>query len=438
MFFCIMGGGKHKRLAGVILAMPKPRRTKRRKKTGENGRVDSVPHVALLVETSREYARGLLRGIARYQQEFGPWSIYFATRGLRDQPPKWLADWRGDGILVRLNDQRMADTILATGIPAVDVRGALPEVGVPFIGVDNRPVAAIAFDHLRSCGLTRFGFCGTPRDVNPNQNLRCDYFVEQVNSHGFACDVCLGIESKRGRHNWEAEQKSIAKWLQGLPKPVGVMTCHDDRGQQVLDACRRAGLVVPDEVAVVSVDNDVHMCNLSTPPLTSIDVNPGRIGYAAAELLARAMQGEKLSTKPILLGPPRGLVPRQSTNLLRYEDRDVEAAVRQIREKACQGGLRVRDVVALAQRSPTTFERRFKRCVGRTIKAEINRVRLGHAKLLLTETDLTVSRVADRCGFSETKYFCEAFRNAEGVTATEFRQTSRLGRPGIPKNRIEI
>ena len=387
-----------------------------------------LPHIALLVETSREYARGLLRGIARYHQEFGPWSIYFATRGLRDQPPKWLRDWHGDGILVRLNDRRMADAILASGIPAVDVRGALPDVGLPFIGVDNRPVAELAFDHLRSCGLTNFAFCGTPRDVNPNQNLRCDYFVELVESSGFSCDVCLGIESKRGRQNWEAEQQTIAKWLSGLPKPVGVMTCHDDRGQQVLDACRRADLLVPDEVAVVSVDNDVHMCNLSTPPLTSIDVNPGRIGFEAAALLARAMKGEKLSAEPILLGPPRGLVPRQSTNLVRFDDQDVEVAVRHIREHACDGHLRVRDVVALAKRSPTTFERRFKASVGRTIKAEINRVRLGSAKLLLAETDLSISRIADRCGFSETKYFCEAFRNFEGATATEYRQSFRHDR----------
>ena len=348
--------------------------------------------------------------------------------GSGDQPPKWLRDWQGDGILVRLNDLRMAEAILASGIPAVDVRGALPDVGLPFIGVDNRPVVALAFEHLRSCGLTNFAFCGTPIDVNPNQNLRCEYFVELVESQGFSCDVCLGIESKRRRQNWEAEQQTIAKWLAGLPKPVGVMTCHDDRGQQVLDACRRADLSVPDEVAVVSVDNDVHMCNLSTPPLTSVDVNPGRIGFEAAALLVRAMSGEKLSTEPILLGPPRGLVPRQSTNLVRFEDRDIEVAVRHIREHACDGRLRVRDVTAMAKRSPTTFERRFKASVGRTIKAEINRVRLGTAKLLLAETNLPVSRIANRCGFGETKYFCEAFRNFEGVTATEYRQSFRHDR----------
>jgi LacI family transcriptional regulator len=387
-----------------------------------------VPHVALLVESSREYARGLLRGIARYHHEHGPWSIYFATRGLESLPPKWLPDWHGDGVIVRLNDRRMADAILSTGIPAVDVRGALPDVGLPFIGVDNQPIAGLAFEHLRSCGLTHFGFCGTPRDVNPNQNLRCDYFVEFVESQGYECDVCLGIISKQRRQDWELEQETIAKWLLSLPKPVGVMTCHDDRGRQVLDACRRAGLHVPDDVAVVSVDNDVQMCNLSTPTLTSIDVNPGRVGFEAAAMLTRAMNGEQLSSEPILVGTPRGLVPRQSTNLIRFDDEDVSAAVRCIRERACEGGLRVRDIVAMVKRSPTTFERRFKLALGRTIKAEINRVRLGSAKLLLAESELPIARVALRCGFSETKYFCEAFRNYTGVTATEYRRQFRPDR----------
>ena len=107
-----------------------------------------IPHVALLIETSREYARGLLRGVARYHQEHGPWSIFFEPHGLDDPPPTWLKTWQGDGILVRIDNRRMADAILKTGIPAVDVRGAFQDLGLPFIGVDNRPVAKLAFEHL--------------------------------------------------------------------------------------------------------------------------------------------------------------------------------------------------------------------------------------------------------------------------------------------------
>ena len=201
----------------------------------------------------------------------------------------------------------MADAIIETGIPAVDVRGAFPDLGLPFIGVDNRPIAKLAFAHLQDCGLRHFAFCGTPRGENPNQDRRCDYFVEQVEQAGYRCQVFLGGQKPGRSSDWEKQQAQIAQWLTSLPKPVGIMTCHDDRGHQVLDACRRADLDMPDEVAVIGVDNDPFLCNLCSPPLTSIDVHPSRIGYEAAALLAQIMQGGPPIAEPVLLGPPRGV-----------------------------------------------------------------------------------------------------------------------------------
>lgn len=386
--------------------------------------MSSVPHVALLIETSREYARGLLRGVARYHQEHGPWSIYFEPHGLDEPPPAWLKAWRGDGILARIDNRRMADAILRTGIPAVDVRGAFQNLGLPFIGVDNRPVSRLAFDHLVDCGLENFAFCGTPRGENPNQDWRCDTFRQLVEDAGGRCHVYLGKGRRGVRRDWERGQQEIARWLRGLPKPVGVMTCHDDRGHQVLEACRRADLKVPDEVAVIGVDNDPFLCNLCTPPLTSIDVNAARIGYEAAGQLAFLMNGGKAPREPVLLGPPRGVAPRQSTDMLAIEDEEVASAIRFVRENAVKG-ITVQDVLKRATRSPSTLERRIKRLLGRTIKAEITRVKLSRARLLLCESELPVSKIALRCGFSEPRYFCEVFRIHEGMTATTYRQKFR-------------
>jgi LacI family transcriptional regulator len=383
-----------------------------------------IPHVALLIETSREYARGLLRGVARYHQEHGPWSIFFEPHGLDEPPPTWLKSWRGDGILVRIDNRRMADAILRTRIPAVDVRGAFHNLGLPFIGVDNRPVSQLAFEHLLDCGLRHFAFCGTPRGENPNQDLRCDIFCELAKQSGGDCHVHLG-EGRRGQTgDWEERQQQIAKWLLGLPKPVGIMTCHDDRGHQVLEACRRAELSVPDEVAVIGVDNDPFLCNLCTPPLTSIDINPERIGYEAASQLAAMMNGGKPPAEPMLFGPPRGVAPRQSTNMLAIDDVEVATAIRFVRENAVKG-ITVSDVIARAIRSPSTLERRVKRLLGRSIKAEMTRVKLSRARLLLCETDLSVAKIALRSGFSEPRYFCEVFRKKEGMTATAYRQRFR-------------
>jgi LacI family transcriptional regulator len=318
----------------------------------------------------------------------------------------------------------MADAILTTGIPAIDVRGAFPDLGVPFIGVDNGPVSKLAFEHLLDCGLRNFAFCGTPRGENPNQDRRCDAYCESVATAGNKCDVFLG-RGRRGRTgDWESEQEDIARWLKKLPKPVGVMTCHDDRGHQVLDACRRAELEVPDEVAVIGVDNDPFLCNLCTPPLSSIDIDPERIGYEAARHLASMMNGSAAPKEPIMLGPPRGVTARQSTDMLAIEDEEVASAIRFIRENAA-GGITVLDVLERARRSPSTLERRIKRLLGRTIKGEITRVKLARARTLLVETELPVSKIALRCGFSEPRYFCEVFRGSEGVSATEFRRRAR-------------
>jgi LacI family transcriptional regulator len=383
-----------------------------------------LPHIALLIESSREYGRGLLRGIARYHQEHGPWSIYFEPHGLHERAPSWLKTWRGDGILARIDNHRTADLILSTGLPAVDVRGALDGLPIPFIGLDNQAVAQMGFEHLQHCGLQNFAFCSTPRGENPNQDMRCDVFVACVEELGKSCSVFLGGPRKRGKVSWEAEQQQITRWLKRLPKPVGVMTCHDDRGHQTLDACRRAGLRVPDDVAVIGVDNDANLCNLCTPPLSSIDVNPSRVGYEAAALLFRLMRGAARPKEPVLLGPPRGVVPRQSTDVLAIEDREVAAALRFIRENATEG-IRVSDVVASSKHSPSTLERRVKSVLGHGIKTEITRVKMDRAKLLLQETDLPVSRIAVRAGFSEPKYFCEVFRKMEGTTALEYRKEFR-------------
>lgn len=386
----------------------------------------AIPQVAVLIETSREYARGLLRGVARYHHQHGPWSIYFEPHGLNAPPPKWLRSWKGDGILVRIDDQRMAQAISETTIPAVDVRGAFPALGLPFIGIDNRPVTQLAYDHLKACGLKNFAFCGTPRGLNPNQDWRCDLFVELARNDGRECPVFLPPVCDGGHRNWDQNQQHIVAWLRHLPKPVGIMSCNDDRGREVLDACRRANLRVPDEVAVIGVDNDPHLCNLCTPPLSSVDVNPDRIGYEAAKLLHALMRGERAPEQPQLLGPPRGIAARQSTDTLYVDDVDVAEAIRFVRNHAIDG-ISVKDVVHHSRRSQSTLERRVKKALGRTIQGELTRVRISRAKSLLYDTELTIADIAAQSGFREAKYFSEVFRQHEGMTATDFRRNCRAG-----------
>ncbi len=388
------------------------------------------PRVALLIETSREYARGLLRGIIRYHREHGPWSLFFKPHGLGEPPPAWLATWSGDGIIARINDQRMADAVLRAKVPAVDLRAALGDLGLPIVGVDNRIVVRLGVEHFLERGFRRFAFCGTPYGEHLYQDERSDRFERMVTERGFPCAVYKHPRPLAG--SWDEEQQQIAAWLRSLATPVAVMTCHDDRGQQVLDACLRAGLRVPDEVAILGVDNDPFLCNLCTPPLSSIDADAERSGYEAAALLGRLMRGGKAPRRPQWF-PPRGVVVRQSTDVTAVSDPHVVHAARLIRDHACES-VNVEQLLEQVPVSRSALFRRFREHLGRTPKEEMTRVRLVRARELLCETGLSVAEVAERAGYAEAKYFIEVFHRATGVTPLRYRRQCNAGHP-VPRVR---
>ncbi|MDY0167342.1 MAG: DNA-binding transcriptional regulator [Thermoguttaceae bacterium] len=356
-----------------------------------------MPRVALLIETSREYGRGLLRGIAWYLRRHGPWSVYFHPMGLDDPPPPWLKTWQGDGILARINNDRMARAVLASGLPAVDLRGALTGLELPHIGPDNRMVVGHALDHLIDRGFRHFAFYGAPAGQFRFLDLRRALFQDLVAQSSYKCSI-FGEQYKPGRReSWERRQQRIAVWLQNLSKPVGLMCSSDEEALDVLDACRRAELAVPDQVAVVSVDNDEYICLFARPTLTSVDVNLEEIGCQAAALLDRMMAGEKPPEAAVRV-PPRSVVARRSTEAWALPDEQIGAVVRYIRDHACEG-IDVDSLLEHCTLSRRTLERRFKELMGRTLNAEILRVRLESARRALARTQLPVTKVAVNSGF---------------------------------------
>jgi len=381
-----------------------------------------IPHVALLIETSGAYGRGLLQGINGYLRDHGPWSIYLQPDGLGALPPRWLRNWDGDGILARIGDRQMAETIRQTGLPAVDLLRSVRNNGFPHVGPDHRGVVQLAFQHLANCGFKRFGFCGLPPGKNIWLDLRRHLFERAVLASGSACHVFDG-PSRPAPATWEDEQDQIAAWIRRLPKPVGVMTSNDDRGLQVLDACRRINILVPEEVAVIGVDNDEIICNLSNPNLSSVDPNAYDIGYEAAALLERMIGGEPAAEEPVLLAP-RVVVTRESTDVLATHDRELAEAISLIREHACEG-LRLKDFARMTKLSRRTLERRVRNLLGRSPKEEITRVQLESAKRLLVDTDLPVADVAAKCGFSQPNYFSQVFHARVRISPASFRRNAK-------------
>ena len=271
-------------------------------------------HVAILIETSRAYGRGLLRGISRYHRERAQWSTYFQPQGLGDPPPPWLANWRGEGILARIDNQALARAVSRSRLPVVNLRGTVGGLRFPFIGSDNEAIARLGAEHLLERGFRHFGFCGFARGYHPGLDRRGDCFQRFIEQAGYACRLLQNPPRKRPR-SWEQEQEWLARWIAGLPKPVGIMTANDDRGLQVLDACRRVGPAVPDQVAVLGVDNDEYLCGLSLPPLSSIDINSEETGYQAAVLLDRLMDGKPPPQRLPKIAPA-GVIVRRSSGYL--------------------------------------------------------------------------------------------------------------------------
>jgi LacI family transcriptional regulator len=389
------------------------------KLAGKPGMVEapaSPRQVAVVIETSGSYGRGVLRGISRYNREHGGWSTYFHPRSLGQAPPIWLRNWKGDGVLVRVDTALISEVLQNLKIPVVNLRSS----NVPFPGVkgDHQLVAKLAADHLIERGLQNFAFCGKAPGIHSGHDERCVGFCRAIEAMGRHCQVFPAV-TIAGDDAWEQEQEMMATWIKSLPKPIGIMTCNDERGLQVLDACRRRGVAVPDEVAVIGVDNDEYMCELAIPPLTSVDVNAEQIGYEAAALLDRLMDGLAPPSHEITVNP-RGVVTRLSTDVVASDDDEVNRAIRYIRERGCNG-LRVMDVLAHLGISRAALQHRMKRVLGRTIHEEIERMRLTRVKELLLKPDMTIKQVARETGFSSVQYMTRVFRTAVGETPARYR-----------------
>lgn len=384
--------------------------------------MSNMRHVSVLIESSRAFGRGLIDGVARWIRERGNWSTFFEPRDLASPAPRWLRTWKGDGILVRLDDHQMLEAVLATGVPAVDVRCNLIDSPLPQIGGDNRRMIQIGFEHFVSAGLTNFGFCGIPTGIDRFMDLRRSSFVELVEQTGATVHSFEVREDPDRRiSDWESEIDRLAEWMRELPKPIGILACDDHHGLQVLDAARRAGVAVPDQVAVVGINNDPVICQLAFPPMSSIDPGGPRIGYAAAACLENLMAGGDPPGKHVII-EPTGLFIRQSSDMVAIDDAELAQAVRFIRQHACDG-IRIRDILDEIPLSRSVLERKFRALLNRTPHAEIQRIRITRARQLLLESDLSLRDIADCTGFSGEKYFSDAFHRETGVRPGAFRRT---------------
>jgi len=392
-----------------------------------------MPHrkkIALLIESSRAYGRGLLRGIAAHVRTHPGWSIYLQSRSPEDPTPPWLEGWEGDGVIARIESRAMERAVLALGLPAIDLRGAF-DVRMPLVESNERTTSKLAFDHLTRRGFRQLAFCGFGGANYSARRLR--YFAELAGAAGLplhqfespTASSPSGQEMTLSAREQLAQlpDASMLEWLSELPKPIGLFACNDVRGQQVLNACRELDIGIPEQMAVLGVDNDSLYCELSDPPLSSVVLNSERIGMVAAQLLDGMIDGG-------LVPPPKSFVDaervetRQSSDVMAIADVEVAAAARFIRLHACQL-IAVDDVVAETRISRRQLERRFREAFGRSLHGEITRIRLQRVKALLHETDLPLARLAELTGYPHPEYLSAVFRKSEGTPPSAYRRAQK-------------
>jgi LacI family transcriptional regulator len=382
-----------------------------------------IPRILLLVETSRTYGRGIAEGIARYALENGPWSIHFEERAVDSSPPKWLQEWRGDGIISRTVSLRLAKMLWATKLPLIELFGG-PKICSPHVRTDTLIGGRMLVEHFMNCGLRRFAHFAY-EDTWWIQSQRED-FCKAADEKGCPCLVYPAPSLNRSVPVWhERYRLRLTKWLLALPRPIGILAAVDLHAARLLDVCRELDIAVPEEMAIIGIGNDPVICETTHPTLSSLDLDGRRVGYEAARLLDQKMAGKPL--EDTLYVPPGGVVVRQSTDTLAVEDEDLVRAMRFIREHACSG-IDVTHVANQVGLSRRVLERRFRDLLGFAPKKEIMRIRIEHAKTLLARTDKTIESIIRKSGFHSIAHFTVAFRRETGMTPNAYRQTRRISR----------
>lgn len=371
--------------------------------------------IAVIVETMNSYGQGIVQGIYRYIRNEQPeCTLFYEERTLDSPPPVWLKKWSGDGIIVRDRTGKSCRLALKTGAKVVDLSERRAS-GVPTVMSDHAACSRLAAEHFLKRGFVNFGFVGLKG--RPFSDKRRDAFVKALGT----VELFELLDDEYFFTSWGSDYSVLIDWLTALPKPIGIMACYDLPGVSVLQACRIAGINVPDSVAVIGVNNDELQCAMSNPPMSSVIQNQERLGYEACHLLFRLMEGKAAPEKTKII-EPLGIASRRSTDILVIPDQLIVRSIHLIREHACEGIT----IDALALKlgvARRTLERRFLKATGHNPHQEITAVQMNRACELLTQTTLPIQTIARRVGLNSLPHFTKIFTKTIGKRPTEFRRS---------------
>lgn len=396
--------------------------------------------VAIIIGLASSYGRQVLAGIGRYALIHGPWHLQIDYEFSRWKLPPWLKNWKGDGVISRIASDEIKDFADQSGIPVVDLNDMVHTLDLPFVYNDQSAVGRLAAEHLLEKEYEHFAFIGQ-RGLSWSDE-RAAAYKNVVSSPGFSYSEFEGTEyekihsqSSGGLYRnsvWESESDAIHDWLIALPKPVGIMACNSFRGLQLLELCRSAGIAVPESVAIIAGDNEETVCEITSPSLSAVDLDAQAIGFHAAAILNRAMQGQDISTTALRV-PPRGIIPRHSTMITAVSDDILGKALEFIR-KNYRYNIAPSDVAKHVDVSIRKLQILFKKKLNCSIHARILVFKLETATDLLRRTDLNLTEIAYRCGFNYPQQLSRVFFEKYGIRPGEYRKMNPAANFRLKRN----
>ena len=383
----------------------------------------SPPRIALLVPAWNEYGRGIIEGVWQYAQQHGPWLLEMQP-GEPDESTYMPRGWAGDGMIASVQTRRLATKLKTLGVPVVNVSGSRREgIDFPRVTSDAKEVVRMAVAHLREKRLKHIAFCGEPQ--RPFLDFWSEAFRSVMAEDGM--EAVIYQESARigPRAGIEARQNDRRRWIESLPKPVGIIGWATSICRLLAMACTEIGVKVPEEVAILSLETEDLLGKVVHPPLSGVDIPVRRIGYEAAAQLDCMLHGKAADPHEIEL-KPLGVTIRQSTDLVACADPQVQQVLRFIRDHAHEG-IDVRAVLKAVPMARRSLERRFQDLIGRSPAEEIRRVKINKVRHLLDTTGMSIPDIAEACGFNYVEHMIPVFKKHHGNTPSRYRANARLG-----------
>jgi LacI family transcriptional regulator len=378
----------------------------------------AVKNIALAIQLAVPHLEGIVHGVVEYAQAHGNWRFALNLDAFMF-PLENLAGWDGDGAIAMIETEDQLRIAKSWGFPVVNVADTLKDTGLPLVTNDNQKMGQLAAAHLMERGLRHFAFYGL-EDMWYSQE-RCVGFRDAIVAAGHTCSVFESPSSFRAMWTTQWQSRELDEWLLQLPRPCGVLATHDFRAWAVIESCRRLGIRVPFDVAVVGVDDNPIICNSCNPPLTSVRPKSHQLGYRAGEYLNHIMSHSSAKPRTLLIEPDR-ISERGSTDIVAAEDPTLQKALNYI-HSSLHSQINVADVARTVGVSRRWIFSLFQEQFGKTPHDYLADIRVRWAKDLLTQVPLlSLKDIAQRCGFASTDRLNKVFTRVAGCSPRKYRE----------------